>query len=131
MKPSVNAAALRDGPGNIVVNVLDLSVPAVVATSPEFASVTVGTATESSTLVARIGLIQPGSMHREGGAMGVSDLLELRTFSTTGFRVSFQSDAEMGITNPGGFTAPSSWRPGSRKRSWLGRSRCRSWVRLT
>jgi len=94
------------GTGNIVVNVLDLSVPAVVSTSPEAASVTVGTATEASTLVARVGLIQPGSMHMEGGGMGVSDVLELRTFLSTGFRVSFQSDGETGIPNPGGFTAP-------------------------
>jgi hypothetical protein len=98
--------------GNIDVSVMNLTTPGVVSTSPELATVTVGTVTTSSTLLARVALTQPGSMHREGGGMGVSDLLELRTFSGSGptaapvgFQVSFQSDGEMGITNPGGLTA--------------------------
>ena len=79
-------------------------------TSPEFASLTVGGVTDSSTVLARVALTQPGSMHMEGGGAGVSDLLTLRTFSTptsgpVGFQVSFQSDAESGIPNPGGLTA--------------------------
>jgi hypothetical protein len=91
---------------------MNLTTPGVVTTSAELATVTVGTVTTSSTLLARVALTQPGSMHREGGGMGVSDLLELRTFSSSGptpapvgFQVSFQSDGEMGITNPGGLTA--------------------------
>ena len=79
-------------------------------TSPEFASLTVGGVTDSSTVLARVALTQPGSMHMEGGGAGVSDLLTLRTFSTptggpVGFQVSFQSDSETGIPNPGGLTA--------------------------
>jgi len=98
--------------GNIDVSVMNLSVPFVVSTSPESASLTVGTVTTSSTLLARVALTQPGSMHMEGGGQGVSDLLELRTFSGSGptpapvgFQVSFQSDGETGIPNPGGLTA--------------------------
>jgi hypothetical protein len=96
--------------GNIDVSVMNLSVPFVVSTSPESASLTVGTVTTSSTLLARVALTQPGSMHMEGGGQGVSDLLELRTFSAptgapAGFQVSFQSDGETGIPNPGGLTA--------------------------
>ena len=94
--------------GNIDVSVMNLSASFAVFTSPESANVTVGTLTTSSTLLARVALTQPGSMHREGGGMGVSDLLELRTFSSSGapvgFQVSFQSDGEMGITNPGNLT---------------------------
>jgi hypothetical protein len=96
--------------GNIAVNVVDLTAGGVISTSPELASLTVGTQTTSSTVLALVALTQPGSMHREGGGAGVSDLLTLRTFSAptgapVGFQVSFQSDGETGITNPGGLTA--------------------------
>src|ERR1700737_4021083 len=79
-------------------------------TSPEFASLTVGGGRDSSPVLAPVALTPPGSMHMEGGGAGVSDLLTLRTFSTptsgpVGFQVSFQSDAEIGIPNPGGLTA--------------------------
>lgn len=101
---SISFLEPTSGSGNIVVNVLDLTASAVTTTSPEAASVAFGTVTGASTLLARVALTQPGSMHMEGGGMGVSDLLELRTF-TAGFLVSFQSDGETGIPNPGGLTA--------------------------
>lgn len=50
---------------NIDVSVMNLSVPFVVSTSPESASLTVGSVTTSSTLLARVALTQPGSMHRD------------------------------------------------------------------
>jgi len=90
--------------------VVSTDISGTLFTSPEFASLTVGGVTDSSTVLARVALTQPGSMHMEGGGAGVSDLLTLRTFSTptsgpVGFQVSFQSDAESGIPNPGGLTA--------------------------
>jgi hypothetical protein len=92
---------------NITVSVLDLTAIGVISTSPELASLTVGTATTSSTVLAQVGLTQPGSMHREGGGAGVSDLLTLRTFLAptglpVGFRVSFESDGERGVDKPAG-----------------------------
>jgi len=96
--------------GNIAVSVVDLTAGGVISTSPELASLVVGTVTTSSTVLARVGLTQPGSGHLEGGGAGLSDLLTLRTFSSltgapVGFQVSFQSDSETGIPNPGGLTA--------------------------
>jgi hypothetical protein len=92
---------------NIDVSVMNLTTAGVVATSPELATLTVGTVTTTSTVLAQVGLTQPGSMHREGGGQGVSDLLTLRTFSVpggalVGFQVSFQSDGEMGVDRPSG-----------------------------
>ena len=98
-------------PASETANILVGSdISSTIFTSPEFASLTVGGVTDSSTVLARVALTQPGSMHMEGGGAGVSDLLTLRTFSTptsgpVGFQVSFQSDSETGIPNPGGLTA--------------------------
>jgi len=95
--------------GNVDVSVLNLTAVGTIATAPESASVTVGTVTASSSVLAAVGLTQPGSMHMEGGGAGISDLIILRTFSSVtglpvGFQVSFQSDTETGIPNPGNLT---------------------------
>jgi len=104
---SISFIEPASGTGSIL---LSTDISGTLFTSPEFASLTVGGVTDSSTVLARVALTQPGSMHMEGGGAGVSDLLTLRTFSTptsgpVGFQVSFQSDAEIGIPNPGGLTA--------------------------
>jgi hypothetical protein len=95
---------------NINVSVLNLTTGGTIATAPESASVTVGTVTASSTVLAAVGLTQPGSMQMEGGGAGLSDLVIVRTFSSitglpVGFQVSFQSDTETGLPNPGNLTA--------------------------
>ena len=95
--------------GNVDVSVLNLTAVGTIATAPESASVTVGTVTASSSVLAAVGLTQPGSMHMEGGGAGISDLIILRTFSSVtglpvGFQVSFQSDTETGIPNPRNLT---------------------------
>jgi hypothetical protein len=81
-----------------------------IATSVESASLSVGNVTGPSTLIVAKALTQPGSMQREGGGAGVSDILDLFTFVsggvTVGFRALFQSDDENGITNPGYLTPP-------------------------
>jgi len=104
---SISFIEPASGTGSIL---LSTDISGTISTSPEFASLTVGGVTDSSTVLARVALTQPGSMHMEGGGAGVSDLLTLRTFSTptsgpVGFQVAFQSDAESGIPNPGGLTA--------------------------
>jgi len=98
--------------GNIFVGT-DTS--GTVVANPESASFTFGTVTSGvlhpPVVLAQVGLIQPGSMHMEGGGTGVSDLLTLRVFFDpfdgfpVGFQVSFQSDTETGIPNPGNLTA--------------------------
>ena len=84
---------------------------AMITTSIESASLSVGNVTGPGTLILAKALIQPGSMHMEGGGMAVSDILDLFTFlsplgSTVGFQAVFQSDGESGLINPGNLTPP-------------------------
>jgi hypothetical protein len=70
-------------------------VPVTVVTSPELATVSFGNVTGTSTVVAAVALTEPGSS-------AISDLLTVSAFSTLGAQVSFQSDAETGLTIPPG-----------------------------
>jgi hypothetical protein len=84
---------------------------AMIMTSIESASVSVGNVTGTSTLIIAKALTQPGSMQREGGGMGVSDILDLFTFlspagATIGFQAVFQSDGENGLDTPANLTPP-------------------------
>src|SRR5260370_24867851 len=98
-------------PASETANILVGSdISSTIFTSPQFGNLKVGAVTDFSTVLARVGLAQPGSGHMEGGGAGLSDLLTLRTFSSptgapVGFQLSFQSDRETGIPNPGGLTA--------------------------
>src|SRR5215831_15355907 len=76
-------------------------------TSNEFASLSLGTVTGPSTLLFRRQMTNQGTMTGEGGGGGVSDVLELDSFlsaagATIGFRATFQSDSETGISPPPG-----------------------------
>ena len=80
---------------------------ATIAAGVEFASLSVGNVTGASTLLFRRQMINMGSMTGEGGGGGVSDVLELDSFlsangATLGFRATFQSDTETGISPPPG-----------------------------
>jgi PEP-CTERM motif len=90
----------------------------IIATSPESASLTIGVTTAPiSTVVAKIGFTNRGSMRGEGGGGGVSDILTLTAFAVpgpvgaapvpVGFQALFQSDpdsTERGLPNPGDLT---------------------------
>jgi hypothetical protein len=102
---------LEDPAGTAVIGVSTDITGAVITTSIESASVSVGSVTGASTLIIAKALIQPGSMQREGGGMGVSDILDLFTFlspagAPVGFQAVFQSDGENGLNNPGNLTPP-------------------------
>ena len=104
------------GTGPIVVTT-DI-VGATITTSLESASLSVGNVTGTSTLIIAKALIQPGSMQREGGGMGVSDILDLFTFlspagAPIGFQALFQSDGENGIDTPSNLTLPNIVETGS------------------
>ena len=86
-------------------------VGAVISTNLESASLSLGNVTGASTLIIAKALIQPGSMLREGGGMGVSDVLDLFTFlsqagAPVGFQAVFMSDNENGIDTPTNLTPP-------------------------
>src|SRR5262249_49458942 len=84
---------------------------AVITTGVESASLTLGNVMGPSTLIIAKAPIQPGSSQREGGGMGVSDILDLFTFlspsgGTVGFQALFLSDDENGLNTPGNLTPP-------------------------
>ena len=81
-------------PGIGGVPALPVGVPVIVSTSPELATVTFGTATNTSIAISSVALTEPGSSSR------VSDLASARVFFENGvgvgLGVSFQSDTETG-----------------------------------
>ena len=88
--------------------VIATGVGCVIATPAECASLSVGNVTGTGTLSVIMALTGPGTMHMEGGGGGVSDLLELFTFSSVtgapiGFQALFESDGELGLPRPSGF----------------------------
>jgi hypothetical protein len=90
---------------SIVVNT-DI-VGAATAAGLESASVSVGNVAGTPTLLFRRQMTNMGTMTGEGGGGGVSDVLELDSFlsangATLGFRATFQSDTETGISPPPG-----------------------------
>ena len=93
------------GTGSIQV-ITDI-VGATIVAGTESASLSVGTVTGTATLLFRRQMTNMGTMTDEGGGMGVSDVLELDTFlsptgATIGFRATFTSDSETGISPPPG-----------------------------
>jgi hypothetical protein len=108
----------EDPAGTAPIVVITDIVGATIATSVESASLSVGDVTGPSTLIEAKALTQPGSMLREGGGMGVSDILDLFTFlspagAPVGFQATFQSDNEKGVDNPGSLTLPNIVETGS------------------
>ena len=101
-----------NGTGPIVVTT-DI-VGATIMSSIESASLTLGNVTGPATLIFRRQMINMGTMTMEGGGNGVSDVLELDSYFATpgagattptvavGFRATFQSDSETGISPPPG-----------------------------
>jgi hypothetical protein len=90
---------------SIVVNT-DIT-GATTAAGLESASLSVGNVTGTPTLLFRRQMTNMGTMTGEGGGDGVSDVLELDSFlsaagATLGFRATFQSDTETGISPPPG-----------------------------
>ena len=87
---------------------------ATIARSIESASLSVGNVTGPSTLLLKRAMTNQGTMTMEGGGGGVSDVLELDSFvssgATVGFLATFLSDAETsperGIPTPQGLTPP-------------------------
>jgi hypothetical protein len=87
---------------------------ATIAISVESASLSVGNVTGPSTLLLKRAMTNQGTMTMEGGGGGVSDVLELDSFvssgATVGFMATFLSDAETsperGIPTPQGLTPP-------------------------
>jgi hypothetical protein len=87
---------------------------AKITTSIESASLSVGNITGPSTLLLKRAMTNQGTMTMEGGGGGVSDVLELDSFvssgATVGFLATFLSDAETsperGIPTPQGLTPP-------------------------
>ena len=80
---------------------------ATITTSIESASLSIGNITGPSTLLFRRQMTNMGTMTGEGGGGGVSDVLELDTFvsaagATVGFRATFESNSETGISPPPG-----------------------------
>src|SRR5260370_42532639 len=71
-------------PASETANILVGSdISSTIFTSPQFANLTVGAVTDFRTVMARIGLTQPGCGPLEGGGAGPPDPLTVRTFSTT------------------------------------------------
>jgi hypothetical protein len=87
---------------------------AKITTSIESASLSVGNIMGPSTLLLKRAMTNQGTMTMEGGGGGVSDVLELDSFAssgaTVGFLATFLSDAETsperGIPTPQGLTPP-------------------------
>src|SRR5262249_21344350 len=80
---------------------------AMMMTSLESASLSVGNVTGASTLLFRRQMTNMGTMTQEGGGNGVSDVLSLFSFGPAGappvgFLATFQSDTETGISPPPG-----------------------------
>ena len=82
---------------------------ATITSSIESASLTLGNVSGPATLLFRRQMINMGTMTMEGGGNGVSDVLTLESFASTGpvativgFRATFQSDTETGISPPPG-----------------------------
>jgi hypothetical protein len=77
-----------------------------ISTSLESASLFVGNAGGTATLLFRRQMTNMGTMTGEGGGNGVSDVLSLISFEsdevTLGFLATFQSDGETGISPPPG-----------------------------
>lgn len=91
---------------------------AIITTSLASATLSVGDVTGPGTLIIAKALIQPGSMHRKGGGMGVSDIMDLFTFlspsgATVGFQALFQSSGETGLAVPTNLTPPNIAETGS------------------
>jgi hypothetical protein len=87
---------------------------ATIAISVESTSLSVGNVTGPGTLLLKRAMTNQGTMTMEGGVGGVSDVLELDSFvssgATVGFLATFLSDAETsperGIPTPQGLTPP-------------------------
>jgi len=79
-------------------------VPVTLVTSPELATVSFGNVTGSSTVLAAVALTEPGSS-------AISDLVTVSAFGTLGAQVSFQSDAEAGLTIPPGILSITTFLP--------------------
>ena len=81
-------------------------VGATITSSIESASLSLGNVTGLATLLFRRQMTNMGTMTGEGGGGGVSDVLQLESFvaggATIGFRATFQSDSETGISPPRG-----------------------------
>ena len=103
-----------------IVPTVDLTA-AVLTSTPELASVTLGTVTTSTSITAQVALIQKKSKAGEGGGKGVSDIVTLLNFLDAsgvpvGFRASFQSDngtPENGLPTPTTLTLPDITETGS------------------
>jgi hypothetical protein len=101
-----------NGTSPIIINT-DIA-GAKITTSIESASLSVGNITAPSTLLLKRAMTNQGTMTMEGGGGGVSDVLELDSFvssgATVGFLATFLSDAETsperGIPTPQGLTPP-------------------------
>ena len=100
----------EDPNGTAPIGVTTDIMGAIITTSIESASLSLGTVTGGpgpSTLLFRRQMTNMGTMTGEGGGGGVSDVLELDSFlsangATLGFRATFQSDTETGISPPPG-----------------------------
>jgi PEP-CTERM motif len=101
-----SAAAISFSEATDPITVTTDLVGATKTTGSESASVSLGTVTGPSTLLFRRQMFNMGTMTGEGGGGGVSDVLELDSFvsgtATVGFRATFQSDTETGISPPPG-----------------------------
>jgi PEP-CTERM motif-containing protein len=81
---------------------------ATITPGVESASVTLGTVTASTAIVAQVALVQTQAGTMEGGGQGVSDIVTLLNFlnpagTPVGFRATFQSDTsttEKGLPTP-------------------------------
>ena len=89
---SAAAISFIEDPAGIAPLVANTDIAgATIATSVDSASVSVGNVTMPSTLIVAKALTQPGSMQREGGGAGLSDILDLVTFVSDGVTVGFRA----------------------------------------
>jgi PEP-CTERM motif len=87
---------------------------ATITPGVESASVTLGTVTASTAILAQVALVQKKAGGMEGGGKGVSDIVTLLNFlnpagAPVGFRATFQSDnstTEKGLPTPTTLTLP-------------------------
>jgi hypothetical protein len=118
---SANAAVISfiEDPAQKTAILVNTDIPgAIITASIASATLSVGDVTGPGTFIIAKALIQPGSMHRKGGGMGVSDILDLFTFlsptgATVGFQALFQSSGETGLDVPNNLTPPNIAETGS------------------
>jgi len=112
---SAASISFSEDPAGIAPIVVNTDIAGTtIATSIESASLSVGNVTGPSTLLLKRAMTNQGTMTMEGGGGGVSDVLELDSFvssgATVGFMATFLSDAETsperGIPTPQGLTSP-------------------------